>query len=257
MTDYTRILATSDAGVLRLTLAVPPLHILDIAMMRELRHALAAAPEDTWCVVFAAQGEKAFSAGADIREHTADKVEEMLTTFHGVFEDLAERDVVSVALVRGVALGGGCELAMACDLVLAADTAAFAQPEIAVGCFPPVAALLLPGLVGPKKAAEMVLTGARLTAAQAAACGLVSRVVPAADLDAEGEKLLATLRTVSPAVLRLTRRALGVATGGTQSFRARLRSVEDLYFRELMPMADMSEGVTAFMEKRAPRWSGR
>ena len=257
MNDYTRITAACDAGILRLTLAAPPLHILDIAMMRELRHSLAAAPADTWCVVFAAQGEKAFSAGADIREHTADKVEEMLTTFHGVFEDLAERDVVSVALVRGAALGGGCELAMACDIVLAADTATFAQPEIVVGCFPPVAALLLPALVGPKKAAEMVLTGAKLSAAEAAACGLISRAVPLAELDAEGEKLLAKLATLSPSVLRLTRRALGVATGGVESFRARLRSVEDLYFRELMPMPDMSEGVAAFIAKRPPQWSGQ
>lgn len=257
MSDYTRITAVPDAGILRLTLAAPPLHILDIAMMRELRHALAAAPDDTWCVVFAAQGEKAFSAGADIREHTADKVEEMLTTFHGLFEDLAERDVVTVALVRGAALGGGCELAMACDIVLAADTASFAQPEIAVGCFPPVAALLLPDIVGPKRAAEMVLTGVKLTAAEAAACGLVSRVVAAADLEREGEAVLTKLRAMSPSVLRLTRRALGVATGGVQSFRARLRSVEDLYFRELVPMPDMTEGVAAFMEKRQPRWSGR
>ena len=257
MSDYTRITAASEAGLLRLTLAAPPLNILDIAMMRELRHALAAAPSDTWGVVFAAQGEKAFSAGADIREHTADKVEEMLTTFHGVFEDLAERDLVTVALVRGAALGGGCELAMACDIVLAADTASFAQPEIAVGCFPPVAALLLPDLVGPKKAAEMVLTGAKLTAAEAAACGLVSRVVPAASLEAEGDVLIVKLRAMSPAVLRLTRRALGVSSGGVDSFRARLRSVEDMYFRELVPMHDMAEGIAAFMEKRQPQWSGQ
>ncbi len=257
MTSYTRITAVHDAGVLRLTLAAPPLHILDIAMMRELRDAIATAPADTWCVVFAAQGEKAFSAGADIREHTADNVREMLTTFHGLFEDLAERDWISVALVRGAALGGGCELAMACDIVLAADTARFAQPEIAVGCFPPVAALLLPSIVGPKRAAEMTLTGRALSAAEAVACGLASRCVPATSFDAEADALIATLRSMSPVVLRLTRRALLVAQGGADRFRAQLRSVEDLYFRELVPTADMNEGVAAFMEKRTPQWSGR
>jgi cyclohexa-1,5-dienecarbonyl-CoA hydratase len=252
-----RIAVREDAGILHITLSAPPLNILDIAMMRELRGALASASGDLWCVVLEGAGERAFSAGADIREHTADTVEEMLTTFHGVFEDLAERDAVTIAVVRGLCLGGGCELATACDIVLASEDATFAQPEIAVGCFPPVAAILLPAVVGPKRAAEMILTGTRVTAAEACAAGLVSRVVAREALEAERDALLARLRALSPAVLRLARRAMRQAYGGADAFRGRLRSVEDLYFRELVPTEDMTEGVAAFMEKRPPAWTGR
>jgi cyclohexa-1,5-dienecarbonyl-CoA hydratase len=258
MTAHTRTRVTATDGVLTITLTAPPLHILDIAMMREIRSALASDDgRAAWCIVFDAEGDRAFSAGADIREHTADRVREMLTTFHGVFEDLAERDAISVAVVRGVALGGGCELAIACDLIVADEKATFAQPEIAVGCFPPVAALLLPGLVGPKRAADMVLTGRRMTAAEAHISGLVSRVARAGEVDTVRDELLASLRALSPEVLRLTKRALQVGMGGPDAFRARLRAVEDIYFRELAATADMSEGIAAFMEKRSPVWTGR
>lgn len=258
MSAHTRIRAAADGGVLTITLHAPPLHILDIAMMREIRTALASDEgRAAWCIVFDAEGDRAFSAGADIREHTADRVREMLTTFHGVFEDLAERDAISVAVVRGVALGGGCELALACDLVVASENATFAQPEIAVGCFPPVAALLLPGIVGPKRAADMVLTGRPLTAAEAHISGLVSRVARAGEVDAVRDQLLTSLRALSPEVLRLAKRAVRIGIGGADTFRARLRAVEDVYFRELAATADMSEGIAAFMEKRPPAWTGR
>ncbi len=258
MSTVERISVLSDRGVLRITLNAPPLHILDIAMMREMRTALAS--DDgaaAWCIVFDSAGDRAFSAGADIREHTPDRVHEMLTTFHGLFEDLAERDALTLAVVRGVALGGGCELAMACDIVVASENASFGQPEIAVGCFPPVAAVMLPSLVGPKRAADLLLTGRRLSAREAHACGLVSRLAAPDAVDAARDEVLAALRAHSPEVLRITKRALRVGAGTPDTFRAQLRSVEDIYFRELLQTADMTEGVAAFMEKRPPQWTGR
>src|SRR5258705_2407280 len=142
---------TRDANAYLITLADPPLHILDLALLEELRDAIAGIQPDRHCLILDAQGEKAFSAGASVQDHLGDRVVTMLARFHECFRLLARLDLITVALVRGAALGGGCELALACDFVLASDRAKFGQPAIALGVFPPVAAYQLSRQTFPRR----------------------------------------------------------------------------------------------------------
>lgn len=242
-------------SVARIALARPPWNVLDMQAIRELGQAVGEADQnrEVAAIVLAAEGEKAFSTGVDVRDHTADRVEEMLGLFHGVFRMLARTAKITIAAVRGHCLGGGCELATFCDLVVAAEDAQFGQPEIRLACFPPIAATTFPRLVGEKKAAELLLTGKSIGAAEAAALGLVNRVVPAAELDAAVGSLLAELFKNSAAALVLAKRALRL--GWAEEFDRRLDEVESLYLKELMRTHDAEEGLRAFMEKRKPIWT--
>jgi cyclohexa-1,5-dienecarbonyl-CoA hydratase len=245
-------------GVARLVLNKPPLNVLDIAMMREINTALENLCEDeaVKAVVFEAEeGSKAFSAGVDVSEHTAAKVEEMIEVFHRMFRLLDALEAPTVAVVGGAALGGGCELALFCDMIIASEKASFGQPEIQVGVFAPVAAVALPGIIGPKKAMELLLTGDRIRAADAERLGLVNRVVPPAELGAAAEELVGKLSKLSAAVLRLTKRAVRVGSVGR--FDDGLLAVEELYLGALMDTEDVQEGLAAFMEKRAPVWKDK
>src|SRR5204863_978807 len=162
--------------VARITFARPPLNILNIAMMREIGAALNECAErrDLAAIVFdAAPGTRAFSAGVAIEEHVADTVFKMLDSFHSIFRALNQLSKPVVAIVDGPALGGGCELVAACDVVLASKGARFGQPEIKIGVFPPVAAVVLPRILGEKKAREMILLGEIVDADEALRLGLV------------------------------------------------------------------------------------
>ncbi|HVO93826.1 MAG TPA: enoyl-CoA hydratase/isomerase family protein, partial [Terriglobales bacterium] len=126
--------------VISLTWDRPPLNVLDLALLRELAVALtdcAAGPADV--VILRGAGKRAFSAGVDIRDHTVEKVPEMLEVVHGVIRKLLALPQVTIAAVGGVCLGGGCEVASSCDLIVATEESTFATPEILVGCYPPVA----------------------------------------------------------------------------------------------------------------------
>jgi cyclohexa-1,5-dienecarbonyl-CoA hydratase len=242
-------------GVARLTLNKPPLNVLDIAMMREINTALDELDGDAGVkvVVFdAAEGSKAFSAGVDVADHTADKVEEMIEVFHGIFRRLDQLELPTVAVVGGAALGGGCELVLFCDMVIASEKATFGQPEIQVGVFPPIAVAALPGIIGPKKTLEMVLIGDRIRAAEAERLGLVNKVVPPEELQAAADEFVGKLAKLSGAVLRLTKQAVRVGSAG--DFADGLAAVEELYLGSLMETEDAHEGLAAFIEKRSPVW---
>ena len=142
-----------------ITLAKPPLNILDIDDLAELGEAVQKAEGASVLLLRSADDCRAFSAGNAIQDHTAERAPEMLRRFHAVIAALLSTDAITVAEIRGDALGGGCELVTACDLVYATPNARFGQPEIKVGCFPPVAAALLPGRIGWTRAVEMITTG--------------------------------------------------------------------------------------------------
>ena len=236
------------------TLDRPPLNVLDLATIRELHDALAdlAARRDAKVVVLRSALAGTFSAGVDVAAHAPAEVGAMLEAFHAVFRVVDAMPQLAIAAVDGRCLGGGCELAVFCDVVLATKRSVFAQPEIDVGCFPPVAAVVLPRLVG-RAAFEMVLTGQPVTATEAARIGLITRVVD--DLDAEVYRWTAALAQKSGAVLAIARRA--VRQGGHDSFDAALARAEALYRDELVFTADCEEGVRAFLEKRPPQWTDR
>src|SRR5574341_1330437 len=133
----------------------PPLNVLDITLLRELDRALTecVAATNIDVVVLQGAGQKAFSAGVDIRDHSAEKAPEMLDVVHGVIRKLLSLPQVTIALVRGVCLGGGCEVASSCDMIVASEEGSFATPEIFVGCYPPVALARFSSLIGYHRAA--------------------------------------------------------------------------------------------------------
>jgi cyclohexa-1,5-dienecarbonyl-CoA hydratase len=250
-----KITFSSDANAYRITLSDPPLNILDVAMLDELRDAIARVPPDRHALIIEAQGEKAFSAGASVQDHLGDRVATMLSHFHDCFRMLAKLDVVTVALVRGAALGGGCELALGCDFVLASDRAKFSQPEINLGVFPPVAAYQLSRQLAPRKGLELLLTGDTIDAAAAERLGLVNAIFPFAEFDVRAAEWLQRLYKQSASSLRFAKRAFRLAQNA--DFYERLAAVEHLYLDELMQTSDANEGLNAFIEKRKPVWSGR
>ena len=237
------------------TLDRPPLNILDIAMMKSVSRALARLIAECDFIVFQGAGPKAFSAGAEVRDHTPDRVAEMLAAFHEVFRQLGRADCLTVAAVHGHCLGGGMELATFCDFVLATESAQFGQPEIKLGCFPPVAVVTLPELVGLRAALDLILSGRTISAREARELGVVTRVVADDALAQSVDALLGELRGLSPVVVRLSRRALRRKRHA--DFEAELEAVERFYLGELMKTEDAQEGIRAFLEKRAPVWRGR
>ncbi|MCB2188649.1 MAG: enoyl-CoA hydratase/isomerase family protein [Deltaproteobacteria bacterium] len=244
-------LAVAD-GLATLTLCREPLNVMNIAMMKEMNHALDSLKGQAVKVLLIKAEGKAFSAGVDVGEHLGDQVHEMIEVFHGIFRRLANLGITTVGQIQGAALGGGCELAIACDLVVASEKAKFAQPEIQVGVFPPIAALLFPRQMGYKKALELILTGATIKAPEALACGMVNQVVPPDQLEEATQALVGKLMALSGLLLRLTTKA--ILNGLGDDVGKGLAVIEDIYLNELMTTQDAQEGLTAFLEKRKPVW---
>ena len=243
-------------GVARLVLNRPPLNVLHIPMMAEMRDALneVAADETVKVLVITGAG-RAFCAGVDVADHTAERVHDMLMGFHDVIRHVMDLEIPTVAAVNGAALGGGWELAMACDMVVAREDAKIGQPEIQLAVFPPVAAVLMPRLIGWQRAAELVLTGRTLTAAEGQQLGLVNRTFPAEEFEQGVQDFVAQLTALSGPVLRVTKRAMKEGIG--LDTHAALERTEAIYLNDLMRLEDPHEGLAAFMEKRKPVWRER
>jgi cyclohexa-1,5-dienecarbonyl-CoA hydratase len=256
--EFQHITFKKQDGVGKITLSKSPLNVLNIEMMREINSVLEGLNSDPSAKVLvfeAVEGSKAFSAGVDVSEHTAEQVEEMIEVFHRMFRLLDGLEIPTVAVVGGAALGGGCELALFCDMVIASEKASFGQPEIQVGVLPPIAVVALPEIVGPKKTMEMVLTGDRIRADEAERLGLINKVVTPEELQTAADEFVGKLSKMSGAILRITKRA--VRLGSIGSFADGLAAVEDLYLGPLMDTEDAHEGLAAFMEKRPPVWKDK
>ncbi len=240
--------------VARITLNAPPLNWLTIVMMKEINECLVDVKTDpsVQLLVFDHAGEKAFSSGVDVADHTEDKMDEMIDTFHRMFRHMVEIDVPTVAVINGVALGGGCELISFCDMVIASEKSRIGQPEIAVGVFPPVAAAWFPKIIGLKKTYELLLTGKMISAKEAEAIGLVNAVIPVENFREGVDKFLADLMNKSRAVSIWTKRA--IKAGLSLDFAQALRASEIIYLNGCMTTQDAKEGIAAFMEKRKPVW---
>ncbi|HET9399699.1 MAG TPA: enoyl-CoA hydratase/isomerase family protein [Candidatus Acidoferrales bacterium] len=237
----------------------PPLNVLDTAMMRSLSRVLTPLLDSrrSSCefLVFRGAGERAFSAGAEVADHTPDRVGGMLAAFHQVFRQLERAECVTIAAVRGHCLGGGMELASFCDFVVAEGSAEFGQPEIKLGCFPPVAMVTLPALIGPRAAMDLILTGRTISAAEAQRLGIVTRIAHDGSVEHDVQELISSLKKLSPAVLELTLRTM--RRRQFEDFDAELAKIEQIYLGQLMKMEDAREGVRAFLEKRPASWRGR
>jgi len=244
---------TCEGSVATLTLDRPPLNVMNIDTMEQINDALAElrGRREVKVLLFRGRG-KAFSAGVDIADHTRNKVARMLQVFHRIFESIRMLDVIAVAAVDGLALGGGFELAIGCNLVVASESARFALPEIDVGVFPPLACVVLPRATPRRKAMEWILTGEEITAAELQSFGLVNRVFPDDRFEHELQRFVGVLTSKSGPVLQLAKRAQIESYYAT--YEEALYKAENLYLRELMPLADAQEGIQAFLEKRKPQW---
>ncbi|HXN64684.1 MAG TPA: enoyl-CoA hydratase/isomerase family protein [Candidatus Acidoferrales bacterium] len=242
-----------------ITLDRPPLNVLDTVMMKSLSRVLAHVldPKAASCdfLVFQGAGAKAFSVGAEVADHAPDRIGSMLAAFHQVFRQLVRAECVTIAAVHGHCLGGGMELATFCDFVIATESAEFGQPEIKLGCFPPVAMITLPALIGPRAAMDLILTGRTIATPEALRLGLISQVTADKGLDAAVREFIASQRALSPTVLKLTARLL--RRDWQSEFETELGKIEQVYLGQLMKMEDAREGVRAFLEKRPPAWRRR
>jgi cyclohexa-1,5-dienecarbonyl-CoA hydratase len=244
-----------EEGVAWLTLDRPPVNVLNIPMLEQMETALAAlaADEQVRVLVLEANG-KLFSAGVDVADHTAERVGLMIPLFDRVCVALASFPVPAIAAVHGHALGGGCEVVLCCDLAVMAAEAKLGQPEIQLAAIAPIAALRLPQLAGYRTAADMLFTGAALTAAEALRLGLVNAAVEREQVANWAQEKAACLASMSRAALVLAKRALHAGYG---DWSRALPDLERLYLEELMATADAQEGLAAFLEKRRPSWQHR
>ena len=251
----------ADGAVARIEINRPDQrNAMTLGVMRGLRESIARAREDASIrvVVITGAGDRAFCAGADLRgvgeNQSASAAHDGRGVLADLFRDMWSLGKPTIARVRGYAFAGGFGLAMACDFVIAADDAKFATPEIDVGLWPYMITVPLIRAMPPKVAFDLMTTGRRVDAAEGARLGFVNRVVPIDALDAEVDALAETLAQKSPLVMRW----------GRESFYRSLEMNSDDALDYLQAMLtvttlseDAQEGVSAFIEKRSPRWSGR
>ena len=245
-----------DAGVARMTLSRPEHNLLNEAMLREIAGGITNAGErDDVKLIVLDSACKVFCGGIDIGEYTSQRVFQMLDAFHAAFAGMLEVGKPVVCVVNGPAIGGGAELAAFGDLVIATPKARFAQPEISIGVFPPLASTILPFLVGPKIALELVLTGEPVSAERALELGMVNRLVPEAQLEHAVNDLVGRISGHSGPVLTMAKKA--ILGGMGLSLREGLKHSMNIFLNELYRLEDSQEGLRALVEKRKPNWKNR
>jgi enoyl-CoA hydratase len=246
-------------GVALITLDRPEvLNALDFTLIRELTDALEALDRDPGCraIVLTGSGDRAFAAGADIRELAAQTPTTLTVDDHfHRWERIKRIRKPLIAAVRGFALGGGCELAMTCDMIVAGEDAQFGQPEIKLGVMPGAGGTQrLTRAIGKAKAMEMVLTGRTMGAREAEAHGLVTTVVPAESTLTAALDLAVRIAAMPPVAVIAAKEAVNLAEElPLEAGLAHER--RDFYL--LFATEDQREGMAAFVEKRPPDWKGR
>jgi enoyl-CoA hydratase len=258
MAQYETILTETRGRVGLITLHRPKaLNALNATVMNEVTAALAAFDADEAIGAIVLTGsEKAFAAGADIKEmNDLDYPEVFLKDWFGGWTKVSAVRKPIIAAVAGYALGGGCELAMMCDIIIAADNARFGQPEIKLGVIPGIGgSQRLTRAIGKAKAMEMILTGRMMDAGEAERAGLVARIVPAADLLAEAMKTAETIASMSLPSVVLAKEAVNRVYESTLTEGVLF---ERRAFQLSFATADRKEGMSAFVEKRAPDFKNR
>ncbi|HKW75543.1 MAG TPA: enoyl-CoA hydratase/isomerase family protein [Terriglobales bacterium] len=255
-TTSARLVLEIAAPLASLTLAHPPLNVIDLQMMDELRQAVQALSEAREISVVVLHGNgRGFSAGVEVAAHRPELVQSMLEKFHGVLMALVKLPKITIAQVHGTCLGGGAELAMMCDLCFTTPDAQWGFPEITLGCYPPVACTALSALVGQKRAAELIFTGRTFSGEDAAAWGLANRAVSQKQMESAVRETVDRLAKLSPAALAHAKKAFY----GWDSIHLDkgLARAEKMYLEELMQTEDAREGIRAWMEKRQPVWKAK
>lgn len=258
MAEYSYILVERDDRVGIVTLNRPrELNALNFQLVKELADALAELDQDNGigCIILTGAGEKAFAAGADIKEMADKTPMEMMIGGFESWERIRKIHTPVIAAVNGFALGGGCELALHCDMILASETARFGQPEISIGVIPGAGGTQrLARAFGKYRTMEMVLTGAMVSAQEMAEQGLVNHIFPTSELLPEALKLARKVATQAPIAARLAKESVLAA------FETSLEeglAIERKNFFLLFSTEDMREGMRAFIEKRKADFQGR
>jgi cyclohexa-1,5-dienecarbonyl-CoA hydratase len=245
-----------DGEVARLTLDRPEHNLLNERMLAEITAGINTLGERSGIkLIVLDSAAKAFCGGIELGEYTQRRVFQLLDAFHNAFSAMLDTSKPLLVVVNGPAFGGGAELAALGDLVIATPRARFAQPEIKLGVFPPLAAAVLPYILGPKLALELVLTGETMTAERARELGLVNWLVPEDQLQEKVDELIARVTAQSGPVLTMAKKAILGSMG--LPLREGVRNSMKVFLNELADLEDSQEGLRALVEKRAPKWKNR
>jgi cyclohexa-1,5-dienecarbonyl-CoA hydratase len=246
----------NEGEVAHLTLDRPEHNLLNERMLAEIAASITSVSERSEIkMIVLDSATKAFCGGIELGEYTQRRVFQLLDAFHGAFAAMLDTSKPVVVVVNGPAFGGGAELAALGDLVIATPRARFAQPEIKLGMFPPLAAAILPYIVGPKLALELVLTGETMSAERACELGLVNWVVPPEELQNKVNDVIAKVTAKSGPVLTMAKKAILGSLG--MPLRDGVRNSMKVFLNELAELEDSQEGLRALVEKRAPKWKNR
>jgi cyclohexa-1,5-dienecarbonyl-CoA hydratase len=254
MTSPLKIWFAEEGRLLRVRLSRPKANLIDAAMIAALRAALGEhlGKSNLTAILIDAEGPH-FSFGASVEEHLPDQCAAMLRDLHGLLLQMIESPVPILVAVQGQCLGGGLELALAGHMIFAAPDAVFGQPEMKIGVFAPAASCLLPELIGPARAIDLLLSGRSITAPQAAGMGLVQ--VADEPQQAALAYFLEHLKPKSASSLRYA--VIAARCDLASRVREKIQHVERLYLADLMASHDAVEGLKAFLQKRTAQWQHR
>ena len=254
--DFQFVKFRVDGEVAHLRLDRPQQNLLNERMLMEVAAGINSVSEkrEVKLVLLDSAG-KTFSGGIELGEYTQRRVFQLLDAFHNAFSAMLDTSKPVIVVVNGPAYGGGAELAALGDLVIATPNAKFAQPEIKLGAFPPLAAAVLPYILGPKLALELVLTGESMTAERAREVGLVNWLVPEDQLVQKVDEVVKKVTAQSGPVLTMAKKAILGSLG--LPLREGVRNSMKVFLNELADLEDSQEGLRALVEKRAPKWKNR
>ena len=245
-----------DGEVAHLRLDRPEQNLLNERMLMEIAAGINSVSEKAAVkVILLDSAGKTFSGGIELGEYTQRRVFQLLDAFHNAFSAMMDTSKPVIVVVNGPAYGGGAELAALGDLVIATPNAKFAQPEIKLGAFPPLAAAVLPYILGPKRALELVLTGEAMSARTGARVGLMNWLVPEAELIGKVDEVIRRVTAQSGPVLTMAKKAILGSLG--LPLRDGVRNSMKVFLNELADLEDSQEGLRALVEKRAPKWKNR
>ena len=254
--EFQHVKLRIEGAVAWLTLDRPEHNLLNERMLAELAAGINSLGERREIkLIVLDSAAKAFCGGIELGEYTQRRVFQLLDAFHGAFSAMLDTSKPLLVVVNGPAFGGGAELAALGDLVIATPQARFAQPEIKLGVFPPLAAAILPYIIGPKLALELVLTGETMSAERALELGLVNWVVPQEDLQGKVNEIVTKVTAQSGPVLTMAKKAILGSLG--LPLRDGVRNSMKVFLNELADLEDSQEGLRALVEKRAPKWKNR
>ena len=254
--EFQFVKANVEGEVARLTLDRPDHNLLNERMLTEIAAGINTLGERaTIKLIVLDSAGKAFCGGIELGEYTQRRVFQLLDAFHAAFSAMMDTSKPVLVVVNGAAFGGGAELAALGDLVIATPKARFAQPEIRLGVFPPLAAAVLPYILGPKQALELVLTGEAMSAERARELGLVNWLVSEEELPQKVADVIARVTAQSGPVLTMAKKAILGSLG--LPLRDGVRTSMKVFLNELADLEDSQEGLRALVEKRAPKWKNR